>query len=553
MQRSRLAPLRAFLFAAFALGPMLPGGPAEADLACGDCHEVDPEAFAATPHGFLGCTDCHAGATDFPHEAEALTPDCSVCHEEAVAGLAAGAHAQAMGPDAGPRACSACHGKIHELVAHTDPGSRVNPDRVAGTCGECHVEVGEAYAKSIHATARAQGVHEAPTCTDCHGDHQIFSPHEADSPVYPSNVPRMTCGRCHDDLRLTRKFGLPTGRLTAFEQSYHGLALRGGVTTVANCGSCHGVHDVLPSSDPRSSIHPDHLPQTCGQCHPGAGSRFPIGKVHLVLGGDGEHVAVRVARIAYLWLIGLAVGGMLLHNGLDFLRKLRDEPLSAVAPSAPEAPERLSRGFRIAHAVLAASFALLVYSGLALKYPEAWWARPLLLWEAQLGLRALLHRAAAIVLLGAVGFHLAHLVVDRRARACVAAMRPRRRDWVELRERMAWAVGRRSTPPRSPALGYPEKVEYLALLWGIGVMTVTGFALWMNDLVLRWLPKWVADLATVIHWYEAVLAMLAILIWHFYFVIFDPVVYPMDKAWLSGRSHPRRAAEREPEASPPEA
>ncbi len=76
-------------------------------------------------------------------------------------------------------------------------------------------------------------------------------------------------------------------------------------------------------------------------------------------------------------------------------------------------------------------------------------------------------------------------------------------------------------------------------------MSITGFLLWFDDLVLRWFPKWVTDVATVIHFYEAVLASLAILVWHFYFVIFDPVVYPMDTAWLTGRECPGRAAERE--------
>jgi hypothetical protein len=62
--------------------------------------------------------------------------------------------------------------------------------------------------------------------------------------------------------------------------------------------------------------------------------------------------------------------------------------------------------------------------------------------------------------------------------------------------------------------------------------------------MLRWFPKWVGDVATAIHFYEAILASLAIVVWHFYFVIFDPLVYPMDLAWLTGREHPARAAER---------
>jgi cytochrome b subunit of formate dehydrogenase len=213
----------------------------------------------------------------------------------------------------------------------------------------------------------------------------------------------------------------------------------------------------------------------------------------------------------------------------------------------------MSLGFRLAHWALMVSFALLVYSGFSLKYPEAWWARPLIAWEAEFGLRRWVHRGAALLMLAALGFHLVHLAVDRRARACIAAMRPTWADVRELRERLRWFAGRREAPPRTGPLGYAEKAEYLALMWGIVVMTLTGFALWFENVTLRWLPKWATDVATVVHFYEAVLATLAILVWHFYFVIFDPLIYPMDAAWLHGRSSPVREHERsgpEPPASP---
>ena len=62
-------------------------------------------------------------------------------------------------------------------------------------------------------------------------------------------------------------------------------------------------------------------------------------------------------------------------------------------------------------------------------------------------------------------------------------------------------------------------------------------------LVLAWLPKSLLDFATAVHFYEAVLAALAIVVWHLYSVIFDPEVYPMDPAWLTGRSVRRREGE----------
>jgi hypothetical protein len=67
-------------------------------------------------------------------------------------------------------------------------------------------------------------------------------------------------------------------------------------------------------------------------------------------------------------------------------------------------------------------------------------------------------------------------------------------------------------------------------------MAASGFLLWFNSLALRYFPKWVLDAATALHFYEAILATLSILIWHLYSVIFDPDVYPMDRAWLTGKT-----------------
>jgi len=203
----------------------------------------------------------------------------------------------------------------------------------------------------------------------------------------------------------------------------------------------------------------------------------------------------------------------------------------------------MSLGHRAAHGLVMRSFPILVYTGFALKYPEQWWARPLLQWESSLGLRGWLHRAAAIVLVVAVLGHLIHVLVSRRARRSITAMRPAREDWHELVARLRHYFGA-GPAPRGTRVGYIEKAEYWAFLWGTVLMAVTGAALWFENLALRWLPFWVPEAATAIHFYEAILATLAILVWHLYWVVFDPQVYPMDTAWLTGRAPLPRARER---------
>ena len=73
------------------------------------------------------------------------------------------------------------------------------------------------------------------------------------------------------------------------------------------------------------------------------------------------------------------------------------------------------------------------------------------------------------------------------------------------------------------------------MVWGTVIMGVTGLMIWFKMEVTRFLPRWAVDVATTIHYYEAILACLAILVWHFYHVIFDPDVYPLNRAALDGR------------------
>jgi cytochrome b subunit of formate dehydrogenase len=115
------------------------------------------------------------------------------------------------------------------------------------------------------------------------------------------------------------------------------------------------------------------------------------------------------------------------------------------------------------------------------------------------------------------------------------AMMPKVKDATDLVHVFAYNLGLSKIEPRFAKFNYAEKVEYWAFMWGTAVMTVSGFLLWFNDFTLRYFPKWISDAATAIHYYEALLATFSILLWHFYMVIFDPLVYPMDTAWINGK------------------
>jgi len=505
--------------------------------ACGACHDQG-QKLEKSAHAGLPCDTCHESHEKYPHPAGIAKPACATCHQDEASDYALGVHGQARknGNEGAPD-CALCHGSAHELLA---PNSQAFRAAVPDTCGMCHSDISEQYRASVHGQALARGVTQTPLCTDCHGEHRILKHTNQASPVNAAHI-RDTCGSCHGDVRLTRKFGLPSDRLLSFDSSYHGLAAKAGSQTVANCASCHGVHNILPSSDPKSTINARNLPKTCGQCHPGAGTRFAISQVH-VTEGRTEFPPLRWVRWFYLLVIPVTIGLMLLHNGGDWVRKLierrfsvRRDNLGARNLSEP-GELRMLPFERVQHAVLALSFLTLVWTGFALKYPDQWWARPLLLMEGRYSMRSLIHRIAAGVFMAVALTHLVSLIVSRKLREHWKEMLPAANDPREAVSNFAYNLGLGSHPPGRSSHSYVEKAEYWAVVWGAVVMIASGLLLWANNLAMKLLPKNWLDVATSIHFYEAVLATLAIVVWHFYPVVFDPDVYPLNTAFLTGNT-----------------
>jgi len=530
---------------------------------CTECHADEVKSLAGSIHGQAAkngdpdapnCTSCHGAvhAVKAPSEPDStvarknLADTCAKCHSDAgflsrhkiaiahpVESYKQSVHGRAVASGNEKAAdCSSCHGS-HDIYPARDARSNVNHWKVPETCGQCHQEIARQFNESVHGEAVKAGVRDAPVCTDCHGEHLIMNPSNPASPLSAANISAETCGRCHGDPRLALRNNLPADRLPSYAGSYHGLALEGGKLTAANCASCHGVHDILSSSDPRSTVNAANLPKTCGQCHKGVGeSKFTIGPVHVQTNAGPNHPVVRWIRWTYWVLIPFTLGFMLLHNLLDLLAKLiRRRPRQETS----EVALRMNLRFRIAHWGVMASFPTLVVTGFALKYPDSWWAHPLMMWESNAGLRGGLHRTAAIVLIASTLFHFIHLAMKKRDRTFISAMIPTIKDATDILEVFRYNLGLSKEEPKFAKFNYAEKMEYWAFLWGTGVMALTGFLLWFNNFTLRHFPKWVADAATAVHWYEALLATFSILIWHFYLVIFDPTVYPMDTAWLNGK------------------
>jgi formate dehydrogenase gamma subunit len=490
---------------------------------------IDPAILTASVHKTNACISCHSDLTiKHPDDnVPARAVDCGRCHGResisygaSIHGLAAKAgHADAAN-------CQDCHGS-HAIVPPDAPDSPLAFAHLAATCGQCHDSEARDWSASIHGKAVAAGMHDAPTCTDCHSEHQT----EAATNASSLEISRDICGRCHASERLNTKYNLPPDRVRTFFESYHGLATKYGTTVAANCGSCHGYHKILPSSDPASTINRAHLVETCGQCHPGAGEKFAFGKIHVdvdgVNGGDLPDKMNWWVRRIYLCLIFGVVGAMFIHNVLMFLRKIAARHRTRVRPVL-----RMSAAQRWQHFVLATSFVILAVTGFALKFPDSGLA-------AMLGssepVRRWIHRIAGIVLLAAGLWHLIYLLASKDGRQLLRDLFPVKKDLADAWLAVRYLAGLSADKPKIGRFGYAEKMEYWAVLWGTFVMGATGLMVWFKLDVTRFLPRWAVDVALTIHYYEAVLACLAIVVWHFYHVIFDPDVYPLNPACWDGR------------------
>ncbi len=503
---------------------------------CADCHDVEARLKKSAHVGVL-CASCHLKRDEYPHPANAPKPACVDCHGSIVAEYNKSNHALELKKgNAGAPDCAFCHGEKHDITIAKSPEGRLASME---TCGGCHDKALAQYETSVHGKAVEAGIREAPVCIDCHSAHNIEGPKRADSSVNATGVPE-TCGRCHGDLKLMQRFGLNANQVSTFAKSFHGLALKSGEPRVAECASCHGFHEILPSSDPKSRINPKNIAKTCSSCHPGAGSKFFLGKIHSVEVRD-EPPPVQWARWFYLMVIPGTIGLMLVHHLGDFIRKFhmhrfqgQVQPASMLKPSKPHI--RMHRFERIQHFLLMISFIVLAYSGFALHYPDEWWSRWLLTWEVAHPIRGTVHRTAGVILLITSVMHVVSLIVNRTLREHWMEMLPKFGDLREMVEGTLWRLGLRRERPYQSAHSYVEKAEYWALVWGTAIMAITGVLLWANNWMLTNLPKMWYDFSRVVHYYEAVLATLAIVVWHFYSVIFDPEVYPMDPSWYSGYS-----------------
>ena len=197
---------------------------------------------------------------------------------------------------------------------------------------------------------------------------------------------------------------------------------------------------------------------------------------------------------------------------------------------------RMTLNERLQHINLAVNFTLLVITGFALSYSTAFWVSPITDLPLGMTFRGFLHRLCGVATVFLGGYHLLYLAFTPRGRGIVKDMIPGLKDAIDLWETLKnnLFINRPAKELKMPRFNFREKLEYLGLIWGTIVMTVTGFILWFKTEWLQFFPLWTWDVARAIHFYEAILATLTIIVWHFYSVVFNPDTYPMSWAWITG-------------------
>jgi len=535
-----------------------PHDPAPTKVDCSSCHSDEMEKFKTSVHGVARakgnaeaatCVSCHGSAHEIVVASDENSPvahhnipkTCGTCHSQKFVMESSGrsnapffsyeqsVHGKAVEAGSEKAAvCTDCHGS-HEVLNAADPKSSIFKFNVPNTCAKCHDQVKTEFMASIHGQAITKGISSAPVCTDCHGIHGIKSHIDPNSPVSAQNLARTTCAKCHEGVRLSQDFGIAGGRASSYLASYHGLASSRGSKVVANCASCHGVHNILPSNDPKSTIHHANLAKTCGQCHPGAGENFIKGKIAIdaAQAADIGTVATNWIRRFYLTMIFGTIGFMLAHNLIVWRKKAvkrLQDPRRIVV--------RMNLEQRVQHFLLLTSFFVLVITGFALKFPDSWFASLTYMSET---VRSVLHRVAACLMIAVSLYHAYYLAAKKSGRKLAKDMLPVPKDATDVLDTLKYYLGLSAKAPEFARFTYAEKMEYLALIWGTIVMVVTGLMLWFKVGVGNVVPRWWLDIATSIHFYEAVLATLAIVVWHFYAVFFDPDVYPINWAWYDGK------------------
>lgn len=209
--------------------------------------------------------------------------------------------------------------------------------------------------------------------------------------------------------------------------------------------------------------------------------------------------------------------------------------------TASEYP-RFSLAQRIEHVTALTSFTLLAVTGLPQKFSTAGWAQAMIGLMGGIEFTRQIHRAAAVVLMLVTIYHLAAVGYRTFVRHARLSMLPGPRDAQDALGAFLFNLGVRKQKPQAGRYTFEEKAEYWAFAWGTVIMVLTGFMMWNPIATTSLLPGQFIPAAKAAHGAEAVLAVLAIILWHFYGVHLKH----FNKSMFTGKLSEHEMAEEHP-------
>jgi len=525
-------------------------GMAVAPSVCLGCHsgKIPVAGFEASVHGRNGCTSCHVDLTNVAkHEKGEIKVgkvQCVRCHQKVAAEHYASVHML------NSISCTDCHTDIHTVTNWKN-----DKRKVAAKCQSCHDKEVSAFLKSIHGEAVMAGNQDSPTCTDCHGLHEIKPLGVANS-ISHKKFHTQVCMKCHSDEKMMKRNGVFTVAVQTYQNSYHGKNFRlGSPEKVAGCVDCHTAHSVLLGSDPNSSVNSKNLVKTCGQCHANVTPLFTRFYAHAE---PKDRKAYPVLFWTFVSMTGLLAGTFVVfwfHTLLWMFRGFVENRQKMALLEAGHCEPAVGNGYKqyrrfkwqhiVLHILVVTSFLGLALTGLPLKFSDQQWANVLMNFFGGTANAGLIHRICAVITFVYFGTSMVmslHFLFIRKDIPGNWLQRlfgpdslfPNLRDLKDITGMVRWFMFK-GPKPTFERWTYWEKFDFLAVFWGMFAIGGSGLMLWFPGFFGQFLPGWVFNVATIVHSDEALLATGFIFTVHFFNTHGRPEKFPMDFVMFNGQ------------------
>lgn len=552
IQRHRTSILLLFLvFLFFSVGAFA----ASLKIQCSDCHDSErfKTGFKSSVHGNTGCTSCHKSFESLDKhiilkEKPGLI-SCGTCHSEIEKQYRSSFHF--LYEDF---RCHDCHYDIHTLK----PEKGNFKIAVTKNCTKCHTN--DEYVASGHGAAVMRGNQDSATCSDCHGLHDTKAYHTSSEMfmLEAREFYNKTCKACHSNKEMMERNNISPNAVKYYEETYHGKVQDLGYpTSVAGCADCHTAHNILPPSNPASTIHPRNLTKNCGKCHPGIHPRFAEYKAHPDYRDKERYPQLYVSFLLMAALLLITFVFFWTHTLLWWRKVYWDKHILEELGIKHESPfsnkegnqriRRFSVKDRIMHVLLIISFFGLVITGFPLKYHGTPWAGAIIRAFGGAHNAGLYHRIAALILIALFLYTLwrcFRFVFPKGSRKegwrgfkarmfGPDSLMPNANDWHQFKAMVKWFFGK-GKPPTFGRWTYWEKFDFLAVFWGMIAIGGSGVTLWAPELASYIYPGWVLNIASIVHSEEALLAALFIFTVHYFNTHLIPSKFPMDTIIFTG-------------------